>query len=409
MLSKEPADKMLSIVSLALTGIAGLLSIPVLVLLIEVIAALRTVKPNLVKLTHVPGRLRIAVIVPAHNESSGIVPTIEDIKPQLSAGDRLIVVADNCSDDTAIVAAGAGAEVISRNDLTRIGKGYALGWAINQVSADPPQFVVFIDADCRIEPGLIGDLTEVCAQVQRPVQACFLMKPAEDSPINHGFAEFAFLLRNWVRPLGLRNLNCPVQLMGTGMIFPWDVIRAAPLSSGHLVEDLKLGLDLAAVGKAPYFFPFARVTSEFPTTVRGTETQRQRWVQGHLGMILKSVPPLLLRAVTSRNRDLVVLTLDVLVPPLSLLGFLIVGLFVPAVLVALFGGLALPLIVAATNLMLFTIAVLSAWLNFGRDILPGRVFLSIGPLVLNKVRLYGQMLLGRKAAEWIRTDRTKLD
>jgi glycosyltransferase involved in cell wall biosynthesis len=57
------------------------------------------------------------VIVPAHNESAGILPTIEDIKRQLSPGDRLLVVADNCSDDTAAVAAAAGAEVIARDDV----------------------------------------------------------------------------------------------------------------------------------------------------------------------------------------------------------------------------------------------------------------------------------------------------
>ena len=56
------------------------------------------------------------VVVPAHNESLGLVPTLQDIKAQLGAGDRLIVVADNCTDDTAEVAVASGAEVIVRND-----------------------------------------------------------------------------------------------------------------------------------------------------------------------------------------------------------------------------------------------------------------------------------------------------
>src|SRR5450432_1851679 len=154
------------------------------------------------------------------------------------------------------------------------------------------------------------------------------MKAAENSPIDHSFAEFAFLLRNWIRPLGLRHLGCPVQLMGTGMIFPWDVIRSAPLASGNLVEDLKLGLDLAAVGKAPLFFPFVIGTSTFPMSDKGTDSQRQRWVQGHIGMILKTAPRLLFLAIKRRNLDLLVLTLDLAVPPLSLLGLLIVGIFV---------------------------------------------------------------------------------
>ena len=108
-----------------------------------------------------------------------------------------------------------------------------------------------------------------CSELQRPVQACFLMKTAENSPIDHSFAEFTFLLRNWVRPLGLRNLNCPVQLMGTGMIFPWDVIRSAPLASGHLVEDLKLGLDLGDDWQSPTFFSVCKSDERFPGNSQG--------------------------------------------------------------------------------------------------------------------------------------------
>lgn len=398
---------MVSFISLSLAVVAGLLGIPVIVLFIEIIAALKTVREKPIEpFNSVPPR-RVAVIVPAHNESTGIIPTIEDIKRQLNAGERLIVIADNCSDDTAAVAAAAGAEVVVRNEPEKVGKGYALGWGISYISTNPPDFVVFIDADCRIQPDMIGRLKDICGALRRPVQACFLMKTAENSPIDHSFAEFAFLLRNWVRPLGLRNLNCPVQLMGTGMIFPWDVIYSAPLASGNLVEDLKLGLDLAAVGKAPYFFPFPSVTSEFPVTEKGTDSQRQRWVQGHIGMILRTVPKLLFRAVTKRNLDLLVLALDLAVPPLSLLGILTTGIFFLTFLAALYHVHPAALLIAATNLMIFGLSVLLAWLKFGRDILPARKFLSIGSLILKKIRLYAQLLLGRTATQWIRTDRGK--
>jgi len=39
----------------------------------------------------------------AQRELQASFPTIEDIKPQLGPRDRLIVVADNCSDDTAVL------------------------------------------------------------------------------------------------------------------------------------------------------------------------------------------------------------------------------------------------------------------------------------------------------------------
>jgi len=57
----------------------------------------------------------------------------------------------------------------------------------------------------------------------------------------------------------------------------------------------------------------------------------------------------------------------------------------------------------------FAFAILLAWRKFGRDILPARVFVSSGPLILRKLRLYGQMLLGRTVAQWVRTDRGKLE
>ena len=210
-----------------------------------------------------------------------------------------------------------------------------------------------------------------------------------------------------MRPLGLRYLNCPVHLMGTGMIFPWDVIRAAPLASGNLVEDLKLGLDLAAIGKPAIFFPFVIGTSEFPMTIKGTDSQRQRWVQGHIGLIVTTVPRLLFQACKDRNLDLLVLTLDLLVPPLSLLGLLVAGVFALTCLTALFGLSRAAIEISAVNVLVLAITVLFAWLKFGRDALPARGFLKIGPLILQKLRLYAGMLRGRGASQWVRTDRDK--
>lgn len=396
---------MFTLLSVMLAATAALISVPIAVFFVEVVASLGSSEPDLDERPGGLPRGRIAVVVPAHNESSGVLPTIEDIKPQLSDVDRLIVVADNCTDDTAELARAAGAEVVVRNDLARIGKGFALGRAINHLSSDPPDLVVFIDADCRIESVMIARLAAVCTRTRRPVQACFLMKSPEDSPIDHSFAEFAWIIRNWARPLGLRNLGCPVQLMGTGMIFPWELIRVAPLESGHLVEDLKLGLDLAAIGKAPLFFPFVIGSSEFPMSAKGTNSQRQRWIQGHIGMMFRTAPLLLVRAIARGNIDLLVLTLDLVVPPLSLLGLLVLGTLGLSSVAALTGASVAPALISFANLMMFALTLLFAWLKFGKDILPARTIASKLPLIAQRLVLYGQMFLGRTANQWIRTDR----
>lgn len=391
---------------LILVAMAGLLSVPVAVLLVEVVAALKAPRFQPFEIQESNAEKRVAVIVPAHNESLGLVPTLQDIKAQLGVRDRLIVVADNCSDDTAAVAAASGAEVIARDDPDRIGKGFAMGWGITHLRRDPPDFVLFVDADCRLSDDLISRLKRACQGLQRPVQALFVMRSPDNSAVNHSFAEFAWLLKNRVRPLGLRNLHCPVQLMGTGMMFPWNAINSVSLESSHLVEDLKLGLDLASAGQAPHFFPFVEVISVFPTSAKGTESQRLRWVQGHLATIGKFFPRLLATGLIRRDLNVVVLALDLLVPPLSLLALLIVATMALTLTVALLGGPRLPSLIAGGNLVGFISCILLAWSRFGRQVLPARDVLSIGSFALKKIGLYRRMLTGGTASQWIRTDRS---
>ena len=238
---------MVAILSLVLVSFAAILAIPVALFFVEIVAALALPQWK-VPLFSAGNARRTAVIVPAHNESVGIVSTLNNIKEQLHSGDRLLVVADNCTDQTAEVAKLAGVDVIERKDPAKIGKGYALDWGVRHLSADPPDIVVIIDADCRLADMALDHLTTACATTGRPAQARYLMNAPNGSRIDYQVAAFAFRVKNWVRPLGLRALHLPCQLMGTGMAFPWEVIQSADLASGAAVEDLKLGLDLAEIG-----------------------------------------------------------------------------------------------------------------------------------------------------------------
>ena len=78
-------------------------------------------------------RAPLAVLVPAHDEEEGIAATLAAVLAQLGPHDRLLVVADNCSDATAAVARAAGAEVVERSSDLR-GKGYALAHGIDRKS-----------------------------------------------------------------------------------------------------------------------------------------------------------------------------------------------------------------------------------------------------------------------------------
>ena len=209
-------------------------------------------------------RRPLAVLVPAHDEALVIQRTLRTIAPQLDAADRLVVIADNCSDDTANLALLEGAEVIVRTDRDRRGKGYALDFGVRHLEKSAPEIVIFVDADCWVESEAIDRIARLCAQTRRPVQALYLMRAPQWAGLRMRIAEFAWLVKNQVRPGGLRKLGLPCQLTGTGMAFTWTTISTANLATGHIVEDMKLGVDLARSGSAPLFCPDALVTSEFP-------------------------------------------------------------------------------------------------------------------------------------------------
>lgn len=382
-----------------------LLAVPAAMLCLEILAAISR-RASVTQSSPIR-RGRVAVVVPAHNEGAAMIPTLDDIKGQLRPDDRLLVVADNCDDDTAAVGTRSGAEVVERRDSERRGKGYALDWGIRSLDNDPPDVVVMIDADCRLAADAIGFLTDACSVTGRPAQALYLMTLPAGSAVSKQIGAFAWRLKNWVRPQGLKNLGQPCQLMGTGMAFPWRVIRSVELASGWIVEDLKLGLDLATAKAPPLFCPSALVTSQFAGSVGGVASQRSRWEHGHIATIITFAPRLLLMAIAQRNFSLLVLTLDLIIPPLSLLVLSLVSACCISGLMALLGLGSAPLIISSSSLASVTAIVGFAWNKYGRDVLPARAIVSMPIYVLSKFGLYGQILLGKMTTQWVRTDRNR--
>ena len=157
-----------------LVALAIMLALPVSVLLVQVLAAI-TLPKSKYTLQLSSTRPSVAILIPAHNESVVIAKTIQTILPQLSAQDQLLVVADNCTDDTAVIARNLGAEVIERFNTVQRGKGYALDYGIQHLKINPPQVVMIVDADCSISDQFIQVLALSCVQLKRPVQALDLM------------------------------------------------------------------------------------------------------------------------------------------------------------------------------------------------------------------------------------------
>jgi len=384
---------------LCVLAVATLL--PVSVFLIEVLTALPPYRPR-----GMPGGRRpsVAVLIPAHNETLVIAATLRAIAPQLIAGDRLVVVADNCADDTAALAVAGGAEVLERADRERRGKGYALDFGVRHLERNPPEIVLIIDADCAVESGAVERLIHLCLATARPVQALYLMHAPEGAGLKTRIAEFAWLVKNQVRALGRHRLGLPCQLMGTGMAFPWPTISTAALASGHIVEDLKLGVDLARAGAPTLFCPEARVTSHFPSTAEGIASQRTRWEHGHLDVILRTAPRLFFAALRRRDHNLLGLAFDLCVPPLALLTLLTLTVFACSAIFYLVTTLVLPLWLSAASLVMLGSSVLLAWGSYGRQVI-SLASLAYAPFyALWKIPLYLKFLVSRQA-EWIRSRR----
>jgi cellulose synthase/poly-beta-1,6-N-acetylglucosamine synthase-like glycosyltransferase len=344
--------------------------------------------------------------MPAHDEAGGIAQTLQAVLPQLHAADRLLVVADNCSDATAAIARAAGAEVVERTHETERGKGYALAFGVDALRADPPGVVVILDADCELAPGALDALSECIAANGRPVQALYLMLAPTDASLTRRVAQFAWRVRNWVRPAGWHRLRLPCQLMGTGMAFTWPMLREAPLANASIVEDMKLGIDLGIGGRPPVFCAEALVTSHFPEAAAATQTQRTRWEHGHLEMILREVPGLLRAAWQLRDLRLMGLALDLCVPPLALLAAGLIGGTVAAALVSWFADAWALGVSYAVLLMVFAAAALAAWWLRGRDLVRFVELLSIPLYIALKVPLYVRFLV-RREKRWVRTERDK--
>lgn len=385
-----------------LIGIAALLLIPCAVVLVECLVAVLPSRP--MQMPPDDERPSVGVVVPAHNEETVVAETLASILPQLRASDRLIVVADNCTDGTAAAASAAGATVVERADPQRRGKGYALEFGLRHLRAAPPDVVLFADADCHFAAGAVDALVRGAAQHGRPVQAAYLMQPAPGREAQQSLPVLAFAIKNLARPAGLQRLGLPCLLTGTGMAFPWDIIADAPLASGNIVEDMQLGIDLAVTGHAPRFCASAHVTGVLPGEGRAQAAQRTRWEHGHLGTLLGQGPRLLAAALRQRRLGLLALALELCVPPLALLVLLLLGVGMVATVVALLGASWLPATLLAVGLLALASGVLAGWYRFARRAIPLRTLLGVPLYALAKLPVYLRFVR-RPERAWVKTER----
>jgi 1,2-diacylglycerol 3-beta-glucosyltransferase len=186
-------------------------------------------------------RTRFQVIVPAHDEARGISQTVASLAAVDYPRDlfEIVVVADNCSDETAARARAAGARVLERFDEKLRGKGYALAHAFEaSLAGGGTDAVVVVDADTVVSPNLLRAFDVRLQAGAKAVQADYAVRNPEEGWRTRLMA-IAFGMFHVVRSAGRENLRLSCGLRGNGMCFATTVLREVPHDAFSVVEDLE--------------------------------------------------------------------------------------------------------------------------------------------------------------------------
>jgi 1,2-diacylglycerol 3-beta-glucosyltransferase len=347
--------------------------------------------------------MRIAVLVPAHNEEDGIASVVRSLVMQRYGASRreVVVIADNCSDGTAQAAAAAGATVWEREEPESAGKGQALAWALERLWADRPEVeaVAMVDADCIASPNLLEAMDRALQAGMRAVQTRYVVSNPDASP-TAALRCAGFALMHVVRPRGKQRLGLSCGLFGTGMAFRAELLREQPWTAFSVTEDIEYHLRLVAAGETVGFIDDAYVASPMPATAENAQEQQLRWETGNARLV-REATLLLVHGVERRDWRRVATALDYLVPAQSLLA---TGTALAGVSGLVLGSrrIALAGMLTAAGQSLYVVGGLmsvraprSVWV----------ALLHAPELVAAKLVQSARIATGRGADRWVRTAR----
>lgn len=394
-----------------------LLQIPVLAvaLLLSFYLVVLTVAPLIVPRPrkHVAGRYRkFAIVIPAHNEEKVIEGTLRSVNNISYPREMfdVIVVADNCTDQTAKIALASGAIVFQRFDPQHAGKGYALNWIIPQILERLPapgyDACVFIDADTVVSENFLEEMNNALDRGHRIIQARDLVYDNSNS-WRVQLMLVAFLLQNYVRPLGKARLGFSVPLKGNGMCFSTDVLRTMKWDETSLGEDLDMALELIRRGEKIHFHPDPVVYALMPEDASSARTQRVRWEGGRFVSMRTRVPRVVQEAWKRKSLYMLEAALDAAFPPLALLLIGAMAFLFLNVMLTEFGFVSSSWILWGWGLVLAFMALhVVLGLMISRPSLKSLLaFLYVPRYLVWKVGVYLSMLMGRTQKAWIRTQR----
>ncbi len=228
---------------------------------------------------------RFACVIPARNEQNVIDKLIDSIGKQTYPKEYLdiIVIADNCTDDTAKVAENLGAKVYTRTDCEHIGKGYALNYLFDTLKKDGMDtydgYFVF-DADNLIEPEYISRVNDVYQAGYEVVTSYRNSKNFGDNWLSMSYG--IYFLREAVLVNAPRmKLGVSAAISGTGFLISAKTIKdMGGWNCVTLTEDLEFNTDYVLSGGKIGYANDAVIYDEQPTKFLQSWKQRLRWSKG---------------------------------------------------------------------------------------------------------------------------------
>lgn len=270
-----------------------------------------------------PATTRFAILVPAHNEQSGIGATLDSLAGLDYPADlySVHVVADNCSDGTAGIVRRTPWRVHERFAPDAPGKGPALNWLYDRLRACGEEFdaVVILDADSSLDAQFLREMDAAVRGGVKAAQGQYSVREPAASP-SSSLRYAALASRHHLRPLGRCRLGASCGLYGNGMMLERSLLEQRRWSS-HLAEDAEMQNELLLDGQLVTYVAAAVLWAEMPHGLAQATSQNERWERGRIDLARRYVPRLLHELTTTNGRRAALgdAVLDHLVPPLSVL------------------------------------------------------------------------------------------
>ncbi len=274
---------------------------------------------------------KFAVVVAAHNEEQVIVPLIENLKDMDYPKELfdIFVVADNCTDKTALLARRAGAFVFQRFNETKRGKGYALEWLFAKIYAlnKPYDAFVIFDADNLVKRNFLLEMNAKLCEGEQIIQGYIDSKNPYDTWVTNTFS-IAFWLMNRLIQLSRFNLGISNTLAGTGMCISYDALKKLGWGAHSLTEDLEFTMKALFYGIKTSWAHDAIVYDEKPLTFMQSCRQRKRWAQGQVDVANRYMLLLVIKGIREKKLMYFDAALHLFQPYFSLIatGYLLVQL-----------------------------------------------------------------------------------